>query len=196
MRRVLAAAILMLATAGAAMADSGIDAVPAQTPVRFHLTETISSNQSKSGTPFTFVLLDPIVIGTTALVPSGATGTGTLVLAGHAGTSGHEGDLTLRLDTIQTSDGRTILFEDQQLRINGHNKKIMAGVLGFIPYAGLGARFIRGADVRIDPETPIVTMLEHPAPLDARQPVALEPASGAQQTCVGTGCGDQLNSDR
>jgi len=196
MRRVLAAAILMLATAGAAMADPIVDTIPAQTPVRFHLTEAISSNGSKSGTPFTFVLLDPIVAGTTTLVPSGATGSGTLILAGHAGSSGHEGDLTLRLDSIQTSDGRRIMFADQRLRINGHNKKIMAGVLGFIPYAGIGARFIRGADVRIDPDTPIVTLLERAAPLDARQPVALEPARSPQQTCVGAGCSDQLNPDR
>jgi hypothetical protein len=196
MRRVLAAAILMLATATAALADPTVDLVPARTPVRFHLTQAVSSNQSKSGTSFTFVLLDPIVVGSTTLVPRGATGNGTLLLAGHAGSSGHEGDLTLRLDSIQTSDGRTIMFNDQRLRINGRNKKIMAGVLGFIPYAGIGARFIRGADVRIDPDTPIVTLLERAAPLAARQPVALEPPRGAQQTCVGTGCGDQLNSDR
>jgi hypothetical protein len=196
MRRVLTAAILMLATGTAALADPIVDAVPAQTPVRFHLTQAVSSNQSKSGTPFTFVLLDPIAVGATTLVPSGAIGDGTLVLAGHAGTSGHEGDLTLRLDSIRTSDGRRIRFDDQRLRINGHNKKIMAGVLGFIPYAGMGARFIRGADVRIDSDTPIVTRLERAATLDAGQPVALEPAGSAQQTCVGAGCGDQLNTDR
>jgi hypothetical protein len=196
MPRFVAAAIVLLATLAAAPPAPGPTAVPAKTAVRFHLTQPVSSNGNKSGTPFTFVLLDPIAVDGRTLVPSGATGAGTLLLAGHAGTSGHEGDLTLRLDSIATPDGHEILFNDQRLRINGLNRKIMAGLLGFIPYAGIGARFIRGEDVRIAARTPITTVLDRPAALVTRQPVALDPARGAQQPCVGTGCGDQLHADR
>jgi hypothetical protein len=38
----------------------------------------------------------------------------------------------------------------------------MSGVLGFIPYAGLGAMFIKGSDISIDPATPIDTVLTQP----------------------------------
>jgi hypothetical protein len=154
--------------------------VPAQTTLRFHLTEPLSSANSKTGAPFAFVLLDPIVVDGQTLVPSGASGSGTLLLAGHAGPSGHEGDLTLRLDSIQALDGRDVYFADQQLHIDGRNKKIMAGALGFVPFAGLGARFIRGADVRIDPSTPIDTVLDRAAPLGPPPLATLDPAPSPQ----------------
>jgi hypothetical protein len=103
---------------------------------------------------------------------------GTLLLAGKAGTSGHEGDLTLRLDSIPTVSGRQLIFDDQRMRINGRNRKVVAGVLGFIPYAGLGARFIRGSEISLDPQTPLTTVLDRKAvtlrPLPA-DPVSVQP---------------------
>ena len=96
-------------------------------------------------------MLDPVAVDGRTVIAAGATGHGTLLLAGHAGNSGHEGDLTLRLDVIPTVDNRQMVFADQRLRINGKNKKIMSGVLGVIPYAGFGARFIRGQAVVIEP---------------------------------------------
>ncbi|MBD5606476.1 MAG: hypothetical protein IAI48_15505, partial [Candidatus Eremiobacteraeota bacterium] len=76
-----------------------------------------------------------------------------------AGSQGHEGDLTLRLDSLHTADGRTFSFDDQRFEIDGRNRKIVSGLLGLVPYAGVGARFIRGSDVRVDPSTPIETVL-------------------------------------
>ena len=71
----------------------GTQTIPAGTHVKFHLTETVSSNQSKTGQPFHFVLLDPILVDGSELLPAGTEGSGTVYLAGKAGTGGHEGDL-------------------------------------------------------------------------------------------------------
>jgi hypothetical protein len=174
MRYVLAAMILVMTMTAAALADPApapaTAVVPAQTTVRFHLIDPVSSDKSTSGTPLRFALLDPIVVDGTTLAPAGTIGLGTLILAGHAGTSGHEGDLTLRLDTLPAADGRQITFDNQRIRINGRNKKILSGVLGFIPYAGLGARFIRGENVEIDPATPVETVLDRNAAVAAPVP--------------------------
>jgi hypothetical protein len=177
--RLLAAAIAFTAvTAVAAPAMSAQrqpEIIPAKTALRFHLTQALSSDRSTTGQPFTFVMFDPVMVDGAKILAAGATGTGTLLLAGHAGTSGHEGDLTLRLDTILTTDGSKMVFDDQRLRINGKNEKVLSGVLGFIPYAGFGARFIRGREIQIAPSTPITTVLDHVAstanPLPTPMPV-------------------------
>ncbi len=139
--------------------DSNEPVMPAGTHVRFHVDAPISSNDSKTGDTFAFVLLAPIVLVDRTIRVEGTTGSGTIFLAGHAGSQGHEGDLTLRLDSLHTADGRTFTFDDQRFEIDGRNRKVVSGVLGLIPYAGVGARFIRGSDVRVEPTTPIETVL-------------------------------------
>jgi hypothetical protein len=151
--------------------------VPVGTRIRFHLVAPVSSDQSRTGETFGFVLLDPIVSDGRQLVAAGVTGSGTVYLAGHAGQAGHEGDLTLRIDSIPATDGRFVTFDDQRFEINGRNRKIQAGVLGFVPFAGLGAHFIRGSEVRVDASTPIETVLLHDAPLAASVSVPPPPTA-------------------
>lgn len=186
----LATAILIaaLATEPATTAPVPVS-LPAGTQIQFHLMQPLMSDKTKTGQPFSFVLLEPVVVAGAVVVANGAVGSGTVVLSGHNGTSGHEGDLTLRLDTLPAVDGTQLDFCKQQIRINGRNKKVMSAVLGFIPFAGFGARFIRGSEIHIDTATPIETVLLEPAS-------SLDPTCGAQQSCVGAGCGDQLHPDR
>lgn len=108
-----------------------------------------------------------------AAIPAGA-----VVLSGHAGTQGHEGDITLRIDSLRTDDGRFIAFADQRIEINGRNRKVAAALLGFVPYAGFGARFIRGSEIEVAADRPISTVLARPAPLVDAVPSAA-PASPA-----------------
>jgi len=133
------------------------------THARFEIATTLSSNESKTGDTFSFLLLDPIATDGCTLPANGSKGSGTIVLAGPAGIHGHEGDLTLRLDSLLTPDGRLVKFDDQLLEINGGNKKVEAGALNVIPDVGIAANFIRGKDVRIPANTPIATDLLHPA---------------------------------
>ena len=158
----LATALLTaILTADAPSAPTPVS-LPAGTHLRFHLVRPLTSDRSKPGQPFSFVLLAPVAVGGRVVLADGAVGTGTVVLAGHNGPSGHEGDLTLRLDRMPAANGAPVLFCKQQLRINGRNKKVVSGVLGLIPFAGLGARFIRGSEIHISTRTPIETVLLEP----------------------------------
>jgi hypothetical protein len=141
--------------------------VPPGTQVRFHLDTALSSGQNKTGERFSFTLLEPITVDSRVLVPAGAQGVGTVFLAGHAGSSGHEGDLTLRLGSVRTPDGNRLAFADQRVEINGRNRKAASHLLGLIPFAGMGARFIRGGESRVDPDRPIETVLKNAATVEA-----------------------------
>jgi hypothetical protein len=158
----LAAAILAAALTAKPVSAPAPVRLPAGTHIHFHLVRPLMSDRSKSGQRFSFVLVAPVQVGGRVVVADGTVGFGTLVLAGHNGTSGHEGDLTLRLDGIPAVNGAQVIFCQQRLRINGRNRKVLAGVLGFIPFAGVGARLIRGSEVRISTATPIETVLSQP----------------------------------
>jgi hypothetical protein len=159
---ILATAVLMATLAVNTASAPAPASLPAGTHLRFHLVRPLMSDRNKTGQTFSFVMLEPVAVGGRTIVANGAVGSGTVVLAGHNGTSGHEGDLTLRLDELAAVNGSQVTFCKQQLRINGRNKKVMAGVLGFIPYAGLGARFIRGSEIHISTKTAIETVLLEP----------------------------------
>ncbi len=118
---------------------------------------------SKTGQSFTFTLIDPITVGASRIVAAGAHGHGTVLLAGHAGTGGHEGDLTLRVDYVQTPDRNELAFKDARFEVNGRNRKIASAALGLVPYAGLGARLIRGREIRLEPDTPVLYVSKQPA---------------------------------
>ena len=145
--------------APSAASTSVVSGVAAGTRIRFHVDAPLSSATSKTGETFAFTMLDPVQTTGVRVIPSGTKGSGTLLLAGHAGSGGHEGDLTLRLDTLALGDGRTLRFDNQRFEVNGRNRKAASGILGFVPFVGYGAMFIRGNDVRIDPGTPIETVL-------------------------------------
>lgn len=161
--RALAAAAILIAASGATLPDQKPQWIAAGTRVQFHLEAPVSSSESRTGQKFAFALITPIVLDGSVIPANGSTGSGTVVLAGHAGPNGHEGDLTLRLDTLQTPDGRVVTFADQRFEINGRNYKIATGVLGFTPFVGVAARIIRGKEISVDPATPIETVLLHPA---------------------------------
>jgi len=139
------------------------DTIPAGIKLRFHLSAPLASDRNKAGDTFTFALLDPLMLDGHVRVPQGAIGTGTVLVCGHNGTLGHEGDLTLRLDSLQVSDAETMRFADQQFEINGGNRKAESRLLGLIPDVGIAAWFMRGKEIHVDPTTPIQTVLVHPA---------------------------------
>ena len=160
----LAAAVAACgAPASKAVASPILCTVPTGTQVHFHLLTPISSNESTTGQTFGFVLLQPITTDACVIPADGSKGSGTIVLAGKAGIHGHEGDLTLTLDTIATPDGRLLTFDDQKLEINGGNHKVEAGALNLVPDVGIAANFIHGKDVKVDPSTPVETTLLRPA---------------------------------
>ena len=164
-------AVGMTAVGTAPVGTTTLGTIPKGTRLRFHVTAPISSDESRTGEPFAFVLLEPIVSDGKVIVAQGATGEGTVFLAGHAGSSGHEGDLTLRIDSAQTVDGNVLKFDEQRFEVNGRNRKVAVQVLGFVPYAGLMSGLIRGSDVRVSIDRPIETVLLRPATITEIAPV-------------------------
>jgi hypothetical protein len=144
--------------------------IPSGTRLRFHLSAPLASDKSKAGEPFSFAMLDPVVVDGRVLAAQGALGTGTVLVSGHNGTLGHEGDLTLRIDSIHLSDARIVRFADQQFEINGGNRKAESRILGLIPDAGIAALFMRGKEIHVDPATAIQTVLLHPATITENAP--------------------------
>ncbi len=161
------AGIALLVTSVASIARADLSSVPAKTTLRLHLRERIASNITKVGSRFAFAMVEPVVVAGTTIVAKDALGQGTVLVAGHAGTQGHEGDLTLRFDSVSTVDGRRLVFDDQRARINGRNRKAASFFGGFIPFVGMGAGFIRGADIAIEPTTVIENVLERSAAIVA-----------------------------
>jgi hypothetical protein len=139
--------------------------IPPGTHVRFHLTAPLSSNESKTGQHFGFILTQPIVVAGTVIAPAGDGGEGTVLLAGHAGMKGHEGDLTLRIDFVEEADGGDVVFDNQRFEINGTNEKAASALAGMIPIVGFFAQFIRGQDEHLGVNHEIETALLHPARL-------------------------------
>jgi hypothetical protein len=157
----LLATLLLPAVAPATAA--GVVVVPEAFAFKLHLMRPVSSAKSKPGEGVAFEMSEPIVVAGETIVERGAKGHLTVVVSGHAGSSGHEGDLTLRFDGVDATQGRHLVFDRQVIEINGHNNKVASAVLGFTPIVGLGARFIRGKDVTIEPSRVMTTILLHPA---------------------------------
>jgi|GEM_PF-3995547 hypothetical protein len=151
----LAAALLTAALSANPAGAPAPVTLPSGTHVRFHLVRPLMSDRTKSGQRFTFVLLQPIEVGGRVVVADGTVGFGTVVLAGHSGAGGHEGDLTLRLDGVPAVNGTQVIFCQQRLRINGRNRKLLGGLLGFVP-------FIRGSEIHISTKASIETVLTQP----------------------------------
>jgi hypothetical protein len=156
--------------AASVAATSDACTIPKGTHVTIRLAGPLSSSESHTGEPFAFYLARPIEAPGCAIPPEGADGHGTVYLAGASGSGGHEGDLTLRLDSVRTFDGRYIVFDDQRIGINGRNRKLESGLLGFVPYAGFAAGFIRGSDIHLDALAIVETVLERPATFSSVAP--------------------------
>jgi len=137
--------------------------IPSGTHVRFHVNAPLSSNESKTGQRFGFILVEPIVVAGQVVAPAGDGGEGTVLLAGPAGMKGHEGDLTLRIDFVEEADGSDVVFDNQHFEINGTNAKAASALAGFIPIVGFFAQFMRGQDEHLGVNHEIETVLDRPA---------------------------------
>ena len=165
---VLAGASLIAPVVSSADETTTTTTIPAGTQISFHLDAPLSSNESKTGQQFTFTTLDPIATGDRVIVPSGAKGEGTVILAGPAAYDGHEGDLTLRLDSVQAPDGRILTFADQRLEVNGRkfrgDKSLFHTTIMTMP------EDLQGQDVSIDTGRTLTMVLTSSATVVAAGP--------------------------
>ena len=128
--------------------------IPAGTAVTVRLDAPASSADGNTGKPFTFHAVAPVVIDGSVVIAAGAFGTGTIELEGKSGSSGHEGNLKLKFETIRAVDGSAIPLA-RELAWNGKQRKAASFLLGFVPVVGMGASFIRGEDIVVPADAPL-----------------------------------------
>lgn len=157
------ASLAVLLPSGVAATTAPAVVVPEDYVFKFHLMKAVSSAKNKAGDGVAFEMVEPVIVLGETIVARGARGHITLVVSGHAGRGGHEGDLTFRFDGVEATQGRHLVFDRQLVEMNGRNNKVASAVLGFTPVVGLGAMFIRGHDITIEPRQVLTTVLLHPA---------------------------------
>lgn len=111
--------------------------VPAGTPVRVTLGQTLSSNQSQSGQSFSGTLASPIRVGGQTVFPTGSRVQGTVTNAKGLGRIKGEAELALRLDSLSTGGQTYPILTSSISRVEkgkGKRSAIMTG-----GGAGLGA---------------------------------------------------------
>jgi hypothetical protein len=153
----------VLCRANALEGSSSVTTLPIGTRLSFHLRDPISTDRNQTGQQFTFVLSNEVMLGGKTVLAAGRKGMGTLVVAGHSGMRGHEGDLTLELDSTCSADGRFVAFDHEKIEIDGKRRSNQASVLSHVPIVGIGAMLMRGSSMTIDPKQTINVVLQHDA---------------------------------
>lgn len=146
--------------------------IPAGTPVRVRIAETISSATAKVGNAVMFEVIDPITINEKVVIPNGTKAVGTVTVAEPKRRMGRSGKLDLTLSHIIASDGSKILITADQKAASGSNvgKTAVAtaavGVL-FFPAAPL-LLLVHGKDVNITQGTPVTVYINGDHKLDVK----------------------------
>ncbi len=126
------------------------------TPVSVWTTSTISTKTAKAGDRFTATLAKPIVDGDWVIAKKGATVEGTVIDADPGGKVKGVASLSLKLDRLALSDGRTVNLDTSRLTREAKSTKkkdalkvgVGAGIgaaIGAIAGGGKGAPIGAGA---------------------------------------------------
>jgi hypothetical protein len=100
-RPTLAVALLTIFGAVTSMAEA-VTKIPAGTPVRVRIIETLNSETAHVGQVFHGTLASPVVAGGKTVFPKGADVTGEVVSVERSGRLSHPGELHLRLRTVRS----------------------------------------------------------------------------------------------
>lgn len=124
-------------TYAAAPPQANMISVPAGTRILIRLTETLSSDQQRSGARFTGRLETNVTVGGTVVAPQGATVHGQVVSAQSAGRMAGGSELALELtDIVINGTAHPIMTTTYQLQGQGQGGRTARRVTGG---AGLGS---------------------------------------------------------
>ena len=94
--------------------------IPALTPIKIELLETLGSKVSTSGETFPFRLAGPVLIDGKVAIPAGTPGVGEVVHAKKSGGSGAAGELVLAARYLDVQ-GRRLRLRSMNFAVNGHS---------------------------------------------------------------------------
>jgi hypothetical protein len=143
---------LLPCAAFAQAADPAAAIAPARVvagqPVIVELAESVASKTHKRGDTFAIRLASPVVVGSTVLIPAGATGQGQVVDAASAGPLGRPAKLVLAARFIEV-DGARMPLRAFHLGSAGADNSNTIMAASFVPYVGIFAGFIKGGEIVI-----------------------------------------------
>lgn len=118
----------------------------AGTQLEVELVAPLSSATSHLGDKFALRLATPIVSEGVEVVAAGAMGEGEVIDAAPSGMAGRAGKLMLSARRMDLN-GRPVRIRGMTLMAGGRSRVGLANGLMYVPYAGLGAGFIKGGEV-------------------------------------------------
>jgi len=160
-------------------------AIPALTPIKLELLETVSSKTSIAGAMFKLALKEAIVVDGAELVPAGTPGQGEVVHAKKSGGSGVGGELVVAARFLDLG-GQHIRLRSMMLSSTGKDNTVLvaasAQAISFLAFAirGKNTEFPAGsvAEAKIAERAwiPKPAMAAKPAPSAPTMPSSPTPA--------------------
>lgn len=156
--RIRTGGLAVVVMALCSMAAGQVVSVPQGTEVRLRLTENISSADAKIGDRVNMAVLEDVTIGGVVVVHSGAAARGEITVAHGKRRMGRAGAVSLRVDSVQASDGSTLKLTGDERKQKGGNGALKMGVVAVLltpsPLAPM-VLLMHGHDTAMPAGTPI-----------------------------------------
>ena len=127
--------------------------IPALTPVKLELMDTLGSKLSTSGQQFSLRLVEPIIIAGTEIISAGVTGRGEVIHAKKSGMGGGAGELVLAARHLDVN-GRQLRLRSLNFSLNGRSNvdtvnAILVASAAVAPPLALVGFFISGGQTTV-----------------------------------------------
>ena len=124
--------------------------VPAGTPIRIEIAETVGTKTHKQGDTFAIRLAAPILHDGKVIVPAGVPGQGQVVDSDRAGIGGAPGKLVLAARWVEY-DGKRIPVRTFRFAPSGEDRSVTSMQVSTWPYVGVVGVFLTGGEITVQP---------------------------------------------
>jgi hypothetical protein len=166
-----AAAVILLAQAGAASAQS---VLPEGITVHLATRDALSSKTARKGDTVNFVVREPVVIGGVTMIPTGSPAVGQVTRARDNGLLGRSGKLEVAVSHIDVGGRQIPVRGDRDKKGAGGTLGVVGAAVVFLP---LGI-FVQGREAKIAAGAPVDVYVAQEIAMETASP----PAPVARQT--------------
>lgn len=146
---------LSLGLASTSVASAAPVVIPAGTPVSVTLDAPLSSGTAAVGQTFAVSTADPVIVGTTVVIPKGAHGAGVVKKVSKARKKS-AGEMTLTFSYVIAPDGTKVVLSEVDHSVSGSANKGKAGTATVVATLALGPvglfahNLVKGKDITIE----------------------------------------------